>query len=243
MIGSRKIASLEKGIVTDGLVLHLDAGRSNSYPGFGTTWYDLSGHGHDGALKNGPVFDTEANGCLLFDYANDYVSTNGMASHPYPHGITVSIWHNNGGGTGPYRGVVTNGNVADRMGGFDLRYGREDYYGGPNNGTSLLWRITNASGISSSTRIYSNRNEWHSYVGVYDNSAVKVFKDGMLFNSINHSAGGQLKIMPASTTIGLSPGTGEYLDGKLAQVTIYNRALTPQEIQQNFNATRGRYGI
>ena len=230
-------------VVTDGLVLALDAGNTKSYPGSGTTWTDLSGNGNNGTLTNGPTFDSTNGGSLVFDYTNDYVSTTGMENFSYTNGITVSVWHYNGGGINKYRGVATNGTVADRFGGFDLRYGREDYFGGANNGTSLKWRITNAASVVSSTIIYANVNEWHYYVGTYDNTTVRVYKDGQLFDSITHSGGGQLKTMSNSTTIGLSPGTSEYLDGRLAQVSIYNKALTASEIQQNFNALRGRFGI
>ena len=230
-------------IVTDGLVLHLDAGNRKSYSGSGTTWTDLSGNGNNGTLINGPTYSSSNGGYLSFDYTNDYVTTTGMSNFSYTNGITVSVWHYNGGGTGYYRGVANNGTVADRIGGFDLRYGRENYFGGTNNGTSLNWRITNSGGTASSRSIYANVNEWHNYVGTYDNSVVRVYKDGQLFDSITHSAGGQLKTTSDSTTIGRSPGTSEYLDGRLSQVSIYNRALIQQEIQQNYNALKGRFGL
>ena len=228
-------------IVTDGLVLCLDAGNTKSYPGSGTTWTDLSGNGNNGTLVNGVGYNSGNLGSLTFDYTNDYITTTGMENFLYTNGITVSVWHYNGGGTGFYRGVVTNGTVAYRFGGFDLRYGREDYFGGTNNGTKLNWRITNAASVASSRSIYANVNEWHHYVGTYDNTTVRVYKDGQLFDSISHSGGGQLKTMSDSTTIGRSPGTSEYLDGRLSQVSIYNRALTAAEVQQNFNATKSRF--
>ena len=228
-------------IVEDGLVLALDAGNTKSYPGSGTTWTDLSGNGNNGTLVNGVGYNSGNLGSLTFDYTNDYITTTGMENFLYTNGITVSVWHYNGGGTGFYRGVVTNGTVAYRFGGFDLRYGREDYFGGTNNGTKLNWRITNAASVASSRSIYANVNEWHHYVGTYDNTTVRVYKDGQLFDSISHSGGGQLKTMSDSTTIGRSPGTSEYLDGRLSQVSIYNRALTAAEVQQNFNATKSRF--
>ena len=166
-----------------------------------------------------------------------------MSNFSYVNGITISIWHYNGGSTVFYRGVVNNGTSGDRLGGFDLRYGREDYFGGSNNGTSLYFRITNASGTGTLESIYANVNEWHNYVGTYDNTTIRVYKDGQIFDSIAHSAGGQLKTTSASTTIGLSPGTSEYLDGRLSQVSIYNRALAESEIQQNFNALKVRFGL
>ena len=209
----------------------------------GTTWNDLSGNEYNGTLVNGPAYNNGNGGHFNFDYTDDYVTTTGMANYSYTNGITVSVWYYNGGGTGSYRGVVTNGTVADRFGGFDLRLGREDYFGGANNGTRLNWRITNSGGTATSRTIYANINEWHNYVGTYNNSTVAVYKDGTLFDSTTLSGGGQLKTMSDSTTIARSPGTSEYLDGKLAIVKIYNRALSATEITQNFNATRNRFGI
>jgi len=227
----------------DGLVLALDAANTKSYPGSGTTWTDLSGRGNNGTLVNGVGYNGSNGGYLSFDYVNDYVTTTGMSNFSYTNGITVSVWHYNGGGTGFYRGVVNNGTNVDRFGGFDLRYGRENYFGGTNNGTKLNWIIADTGGTRTGVSIYANVNEWHHYVGTYDNTTVRVYKDGQLFDSITHSVGGQLKTTSDSTTIGRSPGTSEYLDGRLSQVSIYNKTLTASEIQQNFNATRGRFGI
>ncbi len=232
-------------IVRNGLALALDAANPRSYPGTGTSWFDLSGNGNTGTLTNGPTFNSANLGSIDFDRVDDHITTTGMSNFSYTNGITVLIWHYNqsGAGSGSYRGVVTNGTVADRLGGFDFRYGREDYFGGTNNGTRLQWLITNTNGASTSINIFANLNEWHQYIGTYNNSTVSVYKDGQLFDSITHTAGGQLKTTIDSTTIGRSPGTSEYLNGKLSQVQIYNRALTAGEVLQNFNATKERYGL
>jgi len=231
-------------IVMDGLILNLDAGITQSYPGSGTVWTDINGLGpkNNGTLINGPTFSSGNGGYFNFDYVNDYVTVSDMENYEYTSGITVAVWHYNGGGTGKYRGVVTNGTTNDRVGGFDLRYGRENYFGGSNNGTRLGWRITTNNGARSLS-INSDLNEWHYYIGTYDNNKVRVYKDGTLFDGPTTSLGGQLKTKTASTTVGLSPGTSEYLDGKLAVVQIYNRALSADEILQNYNATKGRFGL
>ena len=206
-------------------------------------FHDLSGNNNNAVAVNGPTYNTDVGGSVNFDYINDYLTTSTMENFSYTNGITVSIWHYNGGGTGLYRGVVTNGSTSDRTGGFDLRYGRENYFGGANNGTNLNWAIKNTAGTSTGIAVFANVNEWHNYVATYDNTTLRIYKDGSLFSSGAHSAGGQLKTMPTSTTIGLSPGTSEVLDGRLAQVLIYSRALTATEVLQNFNVTRRRFGI
>ena len=59
-------------IVTNGLVLCLDASDRNSYPGSGTTWYDVSNNGNHATLTNGPTFSTSNGGIFTFDGSNDY---------------------------------------------------------------------------------------------------------------------------------------------------------------------------
>ena len=61
-------------IVTDGLVLCLDAASRKSYPGSGTTWFDRSGNGNNGTLTNGPTFSSDNGGSIVFDGTNDYVN-------------------------------------------------------------------------------------------------------------------------------------------------------------------------
>mgnify|MGYP000212112688 CR=1 FL=1 len=73
-----------------GLVLHLDAGNTSSYPGTGTTWTDLSGNGYNGTFTNGPIFSAANGGCIVFDGVNDYVAGGNLGSF-YSQG-TISYW-------------------------------------------------------------------------------------------------------------------------------------------------------
>ena len=79
-------------IVTNGLVLCLDAGNQLSYPGTGTTWNDLSRNGNNGTLTNGPVFNS--GGSMVFDGVDDYISTNTNSSLTQAGSIqfTAEIW-------------------------------------------------------------------------------------------------------------------------------------------------------
>ena len=63
-----------KPIVTDGLVLYLDAANTKSYTGTGTTWYDLTKNGNNGVLTSGPVYNSENGGNITFDGVDDYVN-------------------------------------------------------------------------------------------------------------------------------------------------------------------------
>jgi hypothetical protein len=67
-------------MIRDGLVLELDAGNTNSYPGSGTTWFDLSGYGNNSTLINGPTFSSANGGVIVLDGTNDYISIPGNAT-------------------------------------------------------------------------------------------------------------------------------------------------------------------
>ena len=67
-------------IITDGLILALDAANPTSYISGSTAWNDLSGNGYNGTLVNGPTFSTDAGGAIIFDGTDDYVSLNQVGS-------------------------------------------------------------------------------------------------------------------------------------------------------------------
>ena len=79
-------------IVTNGLVLYLDAANKKSYPGTGTTWTDLSGLGNNGTLTNGPTFNSANGGSIVFDGVDDYVSVANNSSLNAST-QTVSVWY------------------------------------------------------------------------------------------------------------------------------------------------------
>jgi len=78
-----------EGIVTDGLVLNLDAGFTTSYPTTGTTWYDLSGNSNNGTLTNGPTFNSSNSGSIVFDGVDDNVQRNALN---VGNNFSVGVW-------------------------------------------------------------------------------------------------------------------------------------------------------
>ena len=76
-------------VVTDGLVLCLDAGNVKSYPGSGTTWTDLSGKGNTGTLTNGPTYSSANGGSIVFDGVDDRVSG---TSFNTGQNFTINAW-------------------------------------------------------------------------------------------------------------------------------------------------------
>ena len=223
-------------IVKDGLVLDLDAAKRDSYPGSGTTWSDVSGFQNNFTLVNGPTFNSGSGGSIVFDGVDDYVSCSSLSNYNFGTALTVEIIHKNIGGD--YRGVIAN--VYTTLTGFDLRYGRENYSGGTNNGTRLGCSIrTSVSNYS--VNINAELNVWGHYVFTYNNSILQSYKNGLPFTNI--PATGSLGSVANGVFIGSRTVGGEYLSGPLSIAKIYNRALSPEEIQQNYNATKGRFNL
>tara|TARA_R110002124_G_scaffold196315_1_gene363461 strand:+ start:180 stop:899 length:720 start_codon:yes stop_codon:yes gene_type:complete len=233
-------------IVTDGLVLALDAASPRSYPGSGTVWKDLSGNGYNGTLTNGPTFDSGIGGSIVFDGTDDRVVQTGLGLSFTSFSIeaTIKPASNNGG----YNAIISTTLGTNN----DYQYGL-NWDLGPNSSTSF--NVMNLE-ISRNFGGFYNRdvmtssfpfNTWtHLFLTVDSvNNLFKIYVNGAseysgVYNgTITHfdriSIGQRYY---ASTYQG-----GSSFDGSISSVKIYNRVLTALEIQQNFNSTKSRFGL
>lgn len=220
-------------IVTDGLMMYLDARNTRSYPGTGNTWFDLKGN-INFTLQNSPPFlPNSAGGSIGFTAASSHwaLSSNNL---PLMTRFTVEVWHYYTGvntGTSPviitetYPGSTSqiNFNLGATTTSSDLRIG---YFNGG-------W---NESGIYTLTT-----NSWNHIVGTFDGTNLRLYVNKV--NQVTTLNGGT----PTSNTGGIRLmrrwDNGEYWGGHLSTVKIYNRALSATEIVQNYNATKKRYGL
>ncbi len=209
-------------IVTNGLVLCLDAADKKSYPGTGTTWFDRSGNGVNGTLVNGVGYNSNNGGALIFDGTNDYVNAPLMKTAT----CTFSFWAR----TTTFAGNPMLFNAGPDGSGPDLFF-----YNG-----KISWNTwDSAANPFANIPENANNGNWHYYVIVNDaTSNTKLYYDNVLLGTAIY------KNASASTNFTIGGATATFMwNGNISSVKIYNRALTPQEIQQNFNATRGRFGI
>ena len=253
-------------IVTDGLVLCLDAGNRRSYPGSGTSWTDMSGNGNTGTLTNGPTFNGADGGRIIHDGVNDYTeiqtrNTNIEFQPTQP--FSVFCWiYNLASGSGA---VLANVLGSAPYPGWDLW---RNVGGGQGGGIAMhlisSWSA-NAIKIKVDFDYSANANKWIYFGYTYDGSCPatsinslnsvnfylnailqttgKAIDDGNGFNSTaettTYNSSQRFRIASrwaAGTTDGISPVT-------IAQASIYNRALSAAEVLQNFNATRSRFGV
>ena len=216
------------GIVTNGLILNLDAGNTASYPGTGTTWTDLTGNGNNGTLVNGVGYSSSNGGVLTFDGVNDLISSFPSA-FPNRTTKTLDIWFRS-------TSNVRQGLISNRQGstGWVLvinkdASGRLEYY--HTAGSSLL--EINVISI----------NNWYNVILTYDatNLSTKLFLNGVNIKT------GTLNL-PVSSTFNGAIGNEENVvsspfKGDLPIVRIYNRVLSTAEITQNFDVTKSRFGL
>lgn len=239
-------------IVTDGLILALDAANIKSYPGSGTTWTDLSGKGNNGTL-NGPTFNSGNSGSIVFDGSNDTISLGTQINSDITEtDITVSFWTYLDSTSGD-TAFVAMSSVAT---GVPLiiwhdvsvfsrdNTGTGDVGGGTSNAIVVMVSDTNGSKRFSTSNNALSANTWHNVSVVLDvtNNAFYTYIDGVE----------EAKYVSTNTSLGLKSSNNNfiiggaalaYLDGRISNFNVYTKALTATEVKQNYNAIKGRYGI
>jgi hypothetical protein len=226
-------------VVQPGLAYHLDPGNIASYPKGTNTWFDLTGN-YQGAFVNYPNYSDYGGGSMVFNGSNTsiaFTTAGPITSYPF----TVSVWATNSSAWLPASGAfqelvnlsiagqrVSMGAINNQSSGWPGSIGL--FYGGTSHFTGPTPTLTAS-------------NQWHQITWVVYGSADtnhQVYLDGRLIVMTNNSGahGGT-----AGWNIGSDSTSAEYWNGRIGQVLMYNRILSPQEVQQNFNSARHRYGI
>ena len=213
--------------VTSGLVLELDAGNVKSYQSGSTTWYDKSGNARNGTLINGPTFDTGSLGSIVFDGTNDYVSGSILVTPSF----SVNFWIK------PL--LVRDYNPSIGINEWGDFVWHSTLNGSIYCGTDINFRFTPSSNGCGAGAVSLNTIQNFTYT--FTSGTSSLYKNGTLLVSSNSqltpSSSGTIK----NYTISSPPTNTGNFNSYIFQ--IYNRALSAFEVQQNFNATRTRFGI
>lgn len=209
-------------LVTLGLIMHLDAGNTASYPGTGNTWTDISGNDNHGTLVNNPLYNSSNDGNLVFNGSNTYVN----APLTKTASSTFSVWA---------KSTNTNsGNMLFNAG--NDRAGPDLFF---SNG-DLSWNTWDSSSNPfGSIPASSSNGNWHNYVVVNDavSNTAKLYYDGVLYGTAVY------RNAAVSTSLYIGGTTSTYMwDGAIGNFQVHNRVLTPLEVGQNFNSLKTRYG-
>lgn len=225
-------------IVTDGLVLNYDIGQLRSYPTTGTAVTDLSGSGYTGTAINGVGYNSSNGGNLTFDGLNDRVSrtTNINVGSDF----TVSAW------IFPTLLGTIRRCVVGNAENYSLTNGWIFSTGGNNSfflaiGADVAYRVAPANTLTTNT--------WTFITGVVSGggSNIVLYKNGIALTTYVASLLTSNTIMYAYPQFNVGfrdiVYTPDPYTGRIAQVQLYNIALTETEVLQNFNANRLRYGL
>lgn len=222
-------------IITDGLVLSLDAADKNSYPGSGTTWSDLSGNGNNGTLTNGPTFDSGNGGCIDFDGVNDSVSLGNNVSTQIGQLGSVEAWVYPESDKWMYFFFKGYGSANSLFLGYHSS--PKQWFFGTYANSAYKYNYWGNGGDYSAY----HGNKWHHLVMTFNGSLVS---DNWLFywnGSQKASTDWTSDLGTVNTSAYLS--ASRYWVGKIGIFKIYNKALSAKEVSQNFNAQRHRFGI
>ena len=237
-------------IVTNGLVLALDAGNTKSYVSGSTTWRDISGNGRNGTLTNSPTYSNNNGGSVVFNGVNSYCAFSGDTFNISPGTtgqISLEIWVYP---TGPYttwlsEPPTTNLGCFFGQGFFNATTG----WGIGMNTTSginnFAFQVRNFSTISNPTGSFTN-NSWYHVVGTFTrNENTRLYINGALISTVSNTNIGNLTITPSinNAAIGRGGFSPFYAGGNIATARIYDRPLSATEVLQNYNATKTRFGL
>ena len=223
-------------IITDGLVLCLDAAIGKSYPGSGNTWYDVSGNGYNGTLENGPTFDSNNAGGIDFDSTDDYVQLSEVSGFQ-TNKFTIEMFLKTEQALDSSQFFAFFSTITSLNAGFQLFWRGSSYQyfylfvgdivvtsdsGSIPTGTFLHLAATYDAGNVNNVALYVNKTRYGGTgLGTYATS----------------------NLPPRILGRRADSNSDYHLDCKLYTTRFYNRVLSANEVQQNYKATKGRFGL
>jgi hypothetical protein len=221
-----------ENIVKSNLEVYLDAGRFDSYIGSGTTVNDLSGNGRNSTLTNGATYNAGGVGSFLLDGTDDKLV--GATFTPNITNKTLCAWVKLSSVTQQGGGVINLQGAAGEP--FDAIV-----YNETNNGWgfgSTGFERTAWSGVKE-----TSTTQWVFMCATYANNNYNLYRNGVLilnttsYNAYTYNVSCRVQMGERHTG-----GGGVFLAGNVACGMLYSRALSPQEVLQNFNAQKLRFG-
>ena len=257
--------------VTNGLQLYLDSRNPTSWPGSGTTWYDLSGNGKNATFyydsfspvtgennPTGTVVDGTAlnSSSMIKNGYNDlrFDGSTGSAVYQYAAGSnlgtnitqwTINTWfYANSWQTGGYLPAIFTGVYAGGGGSIStVNFCLTSYNGSTASDTNIRagyysvatgWQLSGGYALTTGT--------WYNIVGTYDGANIKLYINNVLQNTTASAGGGSNLVSTLGYRVARRWDGYDSFDAYIPVAMLYNRALTANEISQNFNYFRTRYG-
>lgn len=220
-------------IVTDGLVLSLDAGNLKSYPTTGTTWTDLSKNGNSSTLVS-TSFVSPYSGGINFNGTSSYANSN----FTNPFAETIMVWVKSNTSTWNEFGWIS----ASRRQNGHLIHPNTNLYGADPRSVSFYIADSSASFLGFSQVVVSDITIPHLYcVSTNGSNIHKTYVDGILQTTDTTSISRTLSPTPQNWYLGRDDFGSRFGNGVIYSVIRYNRQLSDSEVLQNYNATKWRF--
>lgn len=224
-------------IVKDDLLLFYDAGNVKSYPGSGNTIFDLTTNKINGTL-NSPVYNSANGGEIIFDGVNDYIDISPTRFNLTA--LTVSLWFSCTNFSSVYTRLVHKADASGATTGFAITVA------GVANKLNVVYQpnYTMSGEIVKRTLSTLSTNKYYNVVLTHENLTLLVYINGV--NDTDVPGGPEYAFAATGNNFSIGKRAGESLQwfqGRMSDLKIYDRALTPIEIKQNFDATRSRYNV
>ena len=236
-------------IVTNGLVLYLDAANPQSYVSGSTTWRDISGTRNNGTLINGPTFNSANGGFIRCDGTNDFIEVPDNALLDFgSNSFTVEYWFRKLATTINYSNVwgpnKWNTGAAPGTNEWVLSIGN----GSKGNGNSYSFAVEVGNTIygTGESSMQLELNQWYQLVGIRNSNSLQTYLNGILKQNVSLSgflSSSVINNVGRNLRINNSNYNNLYTNADNSIIRIYNRALTPQEVLQNYNATKSRFNL
>ena len=225
-------------LVTSGLILNYDISNSSSYPGSGTTITDLQANSNATPF-NSPTYTSSGGAYLTFDGINEYFRTNtalGSKLNPANSSTIISIF--------VWVYPMDDGVIVSELGQTTPNSGWHDSQIEMVSGTLRFSVWSNGTGFAST--ISTPLNNWY-YVGfTYDGTNLRGYVNGSLAvtsGTISRSTPGASLYYAIAHADFTSLGDGSFANMRFGGMQVYNTALSTNDVLNNYNATKSRFGL
>jgi len=239
-------------IVSDGLVFALDAANTRSYPGSGTTWFDISGNNRDFTINNPANVPHVSDNGGAFDFAGTTGYIEDADGESYINGLsalTLEVWVKSdvtSSDQGIFHTITPSGSDVP----FTLRYDAAGFDGGASSTIKFAAGPSIATGTNSEASENSQTTDWQCLNMTWSTSVnsgfPKLYINGIEDTLTDNES--QTSSVSGATTVLIGIGSKDTVgtsswNGKIATVKLYNKTFSDAEVAQNYNALKSRFGL